>query len=111
MLRLTNAVFGLTAPFMLAGCADLAWEKPGASEAQTQAAVEACSRHAADQAWRDKWVNNWPPAFYDSSYMPPYYGVGSMPFWQGGPDTFEQEEDLNRFCMHSKGYRLKAVRS
>ncbi|MCP4328361.1 MAG: hypothetical protein GY791_07995 [Alphaproteobacteria bacterium] len=111
MPRLTGVILSLAVMSLVGGCADLVWEKPGVSQAQTQAAIDECSQHANNEAWRDQWIDNWPPPFYDSSYMPPYYGVGAVPFWHGGPDAFEQEEDLTRFCMHSRGYRLNAVRS
>jgi len=95
---------------LLAACTPMRWEKPGATQAQANAAADECQSVANTDAWKDQWLNDWPPPWYDPSYMPPYYGAGPVPFWRDYPQTAELEEDMIRFCMHSKGYHLVAVR-
>ncbi len=96
---------------MAASCTPLRWEKPGATAGQTSAAEADCEEESKSKSWQDQWTDDWPPPWYDPTYMPPYYGVGPVPFWRDYPQTFELEEDMTRFCMHSKGYRLISVRS
>jgi hypothetical protein len=102
--------FLLGLSLLIEGCAmtPVVWTKAGADEALAQADIRECRLLADDQAWRMRWERMWPPSFYNPRYMPPYYHA-ARPFWLGFPMSFELEEALVDFCMHSKGYRLSRL--
>lgn len=107
-LRLFLSVAALA---LTAGCAmtPMIWTKTGGvAEADVTADLRDCERLADDEMWRMSWQRNWPPGFYDPRYMPPYYR-SPRPFWLGFPMSFEREQALVEFCMHSKGYRLERL--
>jgi hypothetical protein len=94
----------------LSGCAmtPVVWTKPEATPQLVSTDLADCRRLVADEMWRLGWERNWPPAFYDPLFMPPYYR-GMRAFWLDFPRSFEREQALLEFCMHSKGYRLEAL--
>jgi hypothetical protein len=85
----------------------LVWTKPGVEPNAASREAADCRMLAMDHMWRMTWEDMWPPFFYDPRYMPPIYG-STRPFWVGVPNSFELEQSLITFCMHSKGYRLAA---
>lgn len=105
-----RAMFVLLTIAALAACASTAvvWTKVDATSETAQADFADCRRLALDEMWRLGWERSWPPRFYDPRFMPPYYR-GMQPFWLDFPSSFERERALIDFCMHSKGYRLRAV--
>jgi hypothetical protein len=104
-----KAVLAMTIP-ALAACAmaRVAWDKADATPELVSADSADCRRLVADEMWRLGWERNWPPAFYDPLFMPPYYR-GRRAFWLEFPRSLERERALFEFCMHSKGYRLEAL--
>lgn len=107
MLRPISVILGAA---WLAACAlmPVPWSKPGATEDVVTNDFNDCRRLALDQMWRQGWERSWPPAFYDPSFMPPYYR-SQRAFWLEFPPSLEREQALVDFCMHSKGYRLERV--
>jgi hypothetical protein len=96
---------------LLQACAmtPVVWTKPGVDDSDAVADLGDCRRLAADEMWRMDWERMWPPSFYDPRFMPPFYR-GPRPFWFDFPMSLEREQALIDFCMHSKGYRLEALR-
>lgn len=97
---------------VLAGCATtarLAWTlADGSTNGAVAADLAECRKLARDEAWRIDWERRWPPRFYDPRFMPPHYRW-PHPFWLEFPHSFEREQALVEFCMHSKGYRLERI--
>jgi hypothetical protein len=95
---------------LLAGCAtgSLAWVKADQTDGNAASELADCRALARDEAWRMDWEMRWPPRFYDSRFMPPFYRA-ARPFWLGYPMSIEREHALVDFCMHSKGYRLERL--
>lgn len=93
------------------GCAsNIMWAKADTPQSLASQDLAECRQLASDEAWRLRWERNWPPGFYDPAFMPPFY-AGRRPFWRYFPNSIEREQALVDFCMHSKGYRLTAIRS
>lgn len=92
----------------MAACATPVWDKPGATRGLAEADLVECRRLVLDEMWLLGWERNWPPRFYDPQYMPPYYR-SQHPFWLDFSTSLEREIAMVDFCMHSKGYRLRAL--
>ena len=94
----------------LGACAStpVVWDKADATPEAARADLIDCRQLALDEMWRLGWERSWPPRFYDPRFMPPYYR-GLRPFWLDFPSSVERESALIDFCMHSKGYRLRAL--
>lgn len=99
----------LSIPF-LASCAmtPVVWTKEDVTRDLVATDLAECRRLANDEMWRMGWERRWPPPFYDPRFMPPYYR-GPRPFWFDFSASFEREQALVDFCMHSKGYRLESL--
>lgn len=100
----------LAASVVLASCATMpmVWAKADGSIGDSTVDLASCRDLAADEMWRMSWDTQWPPRFYNPRFMPPYY-LNRRPFWYDFPSSFELEEALVEFCMHSKGYRLERL--
>ncbi len=93
----------------LAACATpRVWDKPNVTPDLVNTELDECRRLVLDDMWRLGWERSWPPRFYDPLFMPPYYR-SSQPFWLDFPSSLERELTMIDFCMHSKGYRLRAL--
>jgi hypothetical protein len=86
----------------------LVWNKPESTVEQVADDLLDCRRLADDEMWRHDWERRWPPSFYNPAFMPPYYR-NARAFWLDFPMSFEREQALVDFCMHSKGYHLQAL--
>jgi hypothetical protein len=107
MLFSRRFMIGLTA-LVLAGCAmtPVVWTKTDATAEAVSADLADCRILADDMAWQMRWERMWPPSFYDPRFMPPFYRAPRA-FWLDFPMSYEREQALVEFCMHSKGYRLE----
>ncbi|HEX6958928.1 MAG TPA: hypothetical protein VF194_13160 [Ferrovibrio sp.] len=108
MRRLAFIILGL-AP--LVGCGPaMEWTKPNMSLAELQADRAECASLARDQAFRD--------SFYSQPFFVPWSRYGD-PWWPrsyyGGPfgDPMmyraQRENELQSFCLRSRGYHLAPV--
>lgn len=89
-----------------AGCAELQWQKPGATEAMLEQDLRQCQAEARIRASR------FAPF---SSDWPRFAGVDSLgrrlnaPIDRLDSDRFLIEQDYTRSCMTAKGYQLAPV--
>lgn len=89
---------------LTAGCAELAWHKPGAGPRLLEQDLDECRRNARIRAAREAWPHN--------LLAPRVVGVdrdGRPIVIQPPPyytERFLLEQDLTRLCMQEKGYAL-----
>ena len=109
-LNMSRIFYALLLIATLSSCATtpMVWTMADGEAGNPDADLQECRQLAADEMWRMSWDRMWPPRFYNPRFMPPYY-LNRRPFWYDFPDSFEREEALVEFCMHSKGYRLEAL--
>jgi hypothetical protein len=96
-LRLSAVAVAL----LLAGCADLHWEKPGASTAALDQDLEQCTQRARLDARREEVPRLDAPLVFRADPQGRPVVVPSSP---RGSDRFLAEHDLTAACMRAKGY-------
>lgn len=103
-VALTRVAFFLGLSLILAACAELRWQKPGADEAQIQNDTGECRRKARLAAMRE-------PSLRDHG-LPEVVGTDRsgrpvvMPRSAPESERLLREQDYFTSCMREKGYRL-----
>lgn len=88
---------------LLPACTQMQWVSMSTgTSAGADAALAECRADARDEAWRDRWIAGWPPAFYEPD---PDYPGWHHPFWAGRDLSGPLYLRLEQFCMRSKGFR------
>jgi hypothetical protein len=96
-LRLAAAAVAV----VLAGCADLHWEKPGVSAAALDRDLEQCTQRARLDARREEVPRLDAPLIFRADPQGRPVVVPSSP---RGTDRFLAEHDFTAACMRAKGY-------
>lgn len=94
--------WAVAAAIGVASCTPMHWEKPGIAPDLAEADNLDCYHRADAQAFRfggGWWYDPWPGAYFPFRRYPFH-----DPFWEH--DWAFVRQDLHRFCMESKGYRL-----
>ncbi|HEX2885024.1 hypothetical protein [Vineibacter terrae] len=109
MRRSSIAAVVAAATLLLGGCEQYTWERPGTTDAVTEADRRDCRQQAQQEAFRSyAFYSGFPimgPGYWGYRYQPDYW------LWRQRleSDRFFYENRLTNFCMRNKGYTLVKV--